>query len=99
MRLLTISATTRFYLSLAGLFLNLVAAVLIFLAFSFRTSVLNLYTVPSDILFTIINTNHLKLALLGLILVVTSSLLSILSMTYPSSGNHDQKETKTAKQR
>jgi len=97
MRLLIASPLARFYLRFAALLSNLVGAALIFFAFSFPSSVINLFTVPPGTVFTLINTNHLKLAWLGLILIVTSSFLSILSMMCPRSTNHAQEEAQTTK--
>ena len=78
-----------------GLLLNLAGAVLIFLEFSFPSSRINLFTVPPGTVFTLIDARHLRIVWLGLTLVVVSSLLAMLSMTYPRSSDRDQEETKT----
>jgi hypothetical protein len=96
MRLSIASPLARFYLRFVGLLLNLAGAVLISLELSFPSSRINLFTVPPGTVFTLIDARHLKIVWLGLTLIVISSFLAMLSMTYPRSSDHDQQETKTA---
>jgi hypothetical protein len=58
MRLLRASPVARFYLAFAGLFLNLVGAVLIFLAFSFSSSAVNIYPPVSGTIYLEVNGQH-----------------------------------------